>query len=165
MTIHQKLVELLAERPDALAEQVAREQGVTIQAVIHALPEAMRRFAPGSHFVDVMKDIGEWGDVTLIIHSDDGVMEFGGPVPVGEIGRGYYNVPGSKGFHGHLRHDRCAEIAFVERPFMGRDSASILFINLDGGVMFKIFVGRDENRALKAAQLERFRALATKLCV
>jgi putative heme utilization carrier protein HutX len=164
MTIHQKLAGLLAERPDALAEQIAKEHNVTVQAVIHALPEAMRRFAPGSHFIDVMKDIGEWGDVTLIVHSDDGILEFTGPIPAGEVGRGYYNVPGSKGFHGHLRHERCAEIAFVERPFMGRPSASILFINVDGGVMFKVFVGRDEKRALKEDQLERFRALADRLC-
>ena len=42
-----------------------------------------------------MKDIGSWGDVTLIVHTDDGIMEFAGPVPAGEVGRGYYNVPGS----------------------------------------------------------------------
>jgi putative heme iron utilization protein len=29
--------------------------------------------------------------------------------------------------------------------------------------MFKVFVGRDETRALKQDQLERFRALAGKL--
>ena len=101
-----------------------------------------------------MKDIGHWGDVTLIVHTDDGIMEFGGPVPAGEVARGYYNVPGSKGFHGHLRHERCAGIAFVERPFMGRLSASVLFFNVDGGIMFKVFVGRDEKRELKAEQLD-----------
>jgi putative heme iron utilization protein len=46
---------------------------------------------------------------------------------------------------------------------MGRPSASILFLNLDGGVMFKVFVGRDEGGALKADQLDKFRALAERL--
>ena len=46
---------------------------------------------------------------------------------------------------------------------MGRPSASILFFNIDGGIMFKVFVGRDENRELKADQLRKFRALAGKL--
>jgi putative heme utilization carrier protein HutX len=73
-------------------------------------------------------------------------------------------VPGSKGFHGHLRHERCAGLAFVERPFMGRLSVSILFFNVDGGIMFKIFVGRDDMRELKADQLAAFRALADRLC-
>jgi heme iron utilization protein len=68
-----------------------------------------------------------------------------------------------KGLHGHLRHERCAAIAFVERPFMGKSSAFIAFINVDGGIMFKVFVGRDEARALRADQLQRFQALADRI--
>jgi heme iron utilization protein len=154
---------VLAENPGAIVEEVAKEHRVTTRDVVTALPKAMRKFIAGSAFMDVMKDVGTWGDVTLIIHTDDGIFEFGGPVPAGEVGRGYYNVPGSKGFHGHLRHERCAGIAFVERPFMNKLSASILFFNVDGGIMFKIFVGRDEKRELKADQMDKFRALADRL--
>jgi putative heme utilization carrier protein HutX len=157
------LESVLAENPGAIVEEVAREHRVTTREVVKALPKAMRKFVTGSAFIEVMKDVGSWGDVTLIIHTDDGIMEFGGPVPAGEVGRGYYNVPGSKGFHGHLRHERCAGIAFVERPFMNKLSASILFFNIDGGIMFKIFVGRDEKRELKADQIEKFRGLADRL--
>jgi heme iron utilization protein len=157
------LESVLAENPGAIVEEVAKEHRVTTRDVVKALPKAMRKFVAGSAFIDVMKDVGSWGDVTLIIHTDDGIMEFGGPVPAGEVGRGYYNVPGSKGFHGHLRHERCAGIAFVERPFMNKLSASILFFNIDGGIMFKIFVGRDEKRELKADQMEKFRGLADRL--
>jgi putative heme utilization carrier protein HutX len=70
---------------------------------------------------------------------------------------------GRVGFHGHLRHGRCAGLAFVERPFMGRASAFVAFFNLDGGIMFKVFVGRDDKRELKADQLTAFRALAERL--
>lgn len=164
MSARQDLVRLLAEDPGAIVEEVAKAQNATAREVVEALPEQMRKFAPGSAFIDAMKDIGGWGDVTLIVHTDDGIMEFGGPVPAGEVGRGYYNVPGAKGFHGHLRHERCAGIAFVERPFFGRLSASALFLNTDGGIMFKVFVGRDEKRELKTDQLEKFRALANRLC-
>jgi putative heme utilization carrier protein HutX len=164
VSARQDLVRLLAEDPGAIVEEVAKAQNATAREVVEALPEQMRKFAPGSAFIDAMQDIGGWGDVTLIVHTDDGIMEFGGPVPAGEVGRGYYNVPGSKGFHGHLRHERCAGIAFVERPFFGRLSASVLFLNTDGGIMFKVFVGRDEKRELKTDQLEKFRALAGRLC-
>jgi putative heme utilization carrier protein HutX len=157
------LASVLAENPGAIVEEVAKEHRVTTRDVVKALPKTMRKFVAGGAFIDVMKDVGTWGDVTLIVHTDDGIMEFGGPVPAGEVARGYYNVPGSKGFHGHLRHERCAGIAFVERPFMGRLSASILFFNVDGGIMFKIFVGRDEKRELKADQLEAFRKLGERL--
>lgn len=164
MNAHPDLVKVLAADPGAIVEEVAKTHQVTPRAVVEAIPPEMRRFAPGSFFIDAMTDIGSWGDVTLIVHTDDGIMEFGGPVPAGEVARGYYNVPGSKGFHGHLRHERCAALAFLERPFMGRLSASILFFNVDGGIMFKIFVGRDEKRELKPDQMVKFRALADRLC-
>jgi putative heme utilization carrier protein HutX len=132
--------------------------------VVEALPDDMRRFAPGDAFVAAMQEIGAWGEVTLIVHTDDGIMEFTGAVPAGAISHGYYNVPGRSGFHGHLRHERCAGLAFLERPFMGRLSASLVFFNLDGGIMFEVFVGRDENRELKQDQLAKFRALGDRLC-
>lgn len=164
MPAQDNLASVLADDPGAIVEQVAKDYSVTTRTVVEALPQSMRKFAPGPAFIDAMKDIGQWGDVTLIVHTDDGIMEFGGPVPAGEVARGYYNVPGTKGFHGHLRHERCAGIAFVERPFMGRLSASVLFFNTDGGIMFKVFVGRDEKRELKTEQLAAFRALGQRLC-
>jgi putative heme iron utilization protein len=47
---------------------------------------------------------------------------------------------------------------------MGRASAFLAFLNLEGGIMFKVFVGRDENRDLKADQMAAFRMLADMLC-
>jgi heme iron utilization protein len=154
----------MAENPGAVFETVAKEHGVTPRAAVEALPVDLRRLAPGDAFVDVMGDIATWGDVTFIVHTDDGIMEFTGPIPAGQVGRGYFNLMGSTGFHGHLRHDRCAGLAFVERLFMGKLSAVIVFFNRDGGIMFKVFVGRDQNRELKADQLIAFRALADRVC-
>ena len=158
------LTATLAKDPGAVIEEVARTFRVTPRAVVEALPRDMRRFAGGGDFVTAMQDIGGWGDVTLIVHTEDGIMEFTGPVPAGAISHGYYNVPGRTGFHGHLRHQRCGGLAFLERPFMGRLSASVVFFNIDDGIMFKVFVGRDEKRELKADQLAKFRALADRLC-
>jgi len=158
------LRETLAAEPGVIIEKVAKDHGVTLRAVVDALPAEMRKFAPGEAFIDVMGEVAKWGDVTVIIHTEDGVMEFSGLVPEGKVGQGYYNLGGSKGFHGHLRHDRCAGVGFIERPFFGRPSASILFFNLEGGVMFKVFVGRDEQRNLKDDQLAAFRAIANKVC-
>jgi len=159
-----ELVRYLADNPGAVIEEAAKLHAVPPRDVVEALPAELRRFAPADAFVLVMHDIATWGDVTLIVHTDDGIMEFGGPIPRGEIGRGYFNLMGSHGFHGHLRHERCGGLAFLERPFMGKLSALIVFFNVDGGVMFKVFVGRDEKRELKADQLAKLRALADRLC-
>ena len=158
------LAPALAADPGALFEEVAKQYGVTLREVVEAMPAPMRRFSPGDAFVEAMTDIAAWGSVTLIVHSDDGIMEFTGPVQAGSVARGYYNIPGSTGFHGHLRHDRCAAIGFVERPFFGRPQASVLFFNTDGGIMFKVFVGRDDKRELLAQQLKAFHSLRDRLC-
>jgi putative heme utilization carrier protein HutX len=155
---------LMTTQPDTLFERAAQETGLTCRAAVEALPQAMRRIAPGEAFVAAMDDMTTWGDVTFLIHTDDGIFEISGPVPSGKIGGSYFNLSGPTALHGHLRYERCAAIAFVERPFMGRPSASALFINVDGGFMFKVFVGRDAARELKADQLVRFRELADRLC-
>ncbi|WP_371818067.1 heme utilization cystosolic carrier protein HutX [Bradyrhizobium sp. CCBAU 53421] len=152
----------MADNPGAVIEDVARERKVTPRAVLEALPASMVRIGAGE-FAAAMQDIAEWGEVTLIVHTDDAIFEFTGAIPKGEVGRGYFNLMQPKGLHGHLRHERCAAVAFVERPFMGKVSAFIAFINLDGGIMFKVFVGRDETRALRGDQLTRFHALADRI--
>lgn len=150
----------MAENPGAVVEDVARERHVTPRAVIEAMPETMVRIGPGSHFAAAMQDIAQWGEVTLIVHTDDAIFEFTGAIPAGEVGRGYFNLMQPKGLHGHLRYERCAAVAFVERPFMGKASAFVAFMNVDGGIMFKVFVGRDETRTLRGDQLKRFQSLA-----
>lgn len=154
----------LAADPGAVIETVAKDHDATAREVVEAMPDAMRRFAPAAAFIDIMSAVATWGEVTVIVHTDDGIMEFTGPIPPGEIGRGYYNLSGRTGFHGHLRHERCAGVAFMERPLFGRLSASINFFNGEGGIMFKIFVGRDAKRELLADQMAAFRALADRLC-
>ena len=159
------LAEKLAAEPGAVFETIAKDYGVSLREAVEALPASMRRFAPANAFVEIMNDVARWGDVTVIIHTDDGIMEFTGPVPDGKIVQGYHNLSSRTGFHGHLRHERCAGAAFVERPFFGRPSASILLFNVDGGIMLKIFVGRDDKRDLLVDQLAAFRALAARLCI
>lgn len=153
----------MTENPGAVIEDVARERKVTPRAVLEALPDTNVRLGPGNGFGAVMNDVAQWGEVTLIVHTDDAIFEFTGAIPAGEVGRGYFNLMQPKGLHGHLRHERCTAIAFVERPFMGKSSAFIAFVNVDGGIMFKVFVGRDESRALRGDQLQRFHALAGKI--
>jgi putative heme utilization carrier protein HutX len=153
----------LAENPGAVIEDVAQDRGVSPRAVIEALPSDMVKLREGGSFAEAMQDIAQWGEVTLIVHTADGIFEFTGSIPNGEIGRGYFNLIQPKGLHGHLRHERCAAIAFVERPFMGKLSAFVAFLSVKGDVMFKVFVGRDEAKVLRQDQLACFRALAERL--
>lgn len=153
----------LAENPGGVLKSTASQHGLSLQAVLELLPQEMWARVPGDLFVEVMQDLTEWGDVTVIAHTRDIILEVEGPVPPGKLGHGFYNLHGDSPIGGHLRADNCKAIVFLRRPFMGKESVSIQFFNAEGGSMFKVFVGRDENRALKPEQVERFEALKARL--
>lgn len=153
------LVERLAANADGILEQIARDYGVSTLDVVRALPEAHRSLIDGARFADVMKAIEEWGPILFIVHTRHIVLECEGPLPQGSFGRGYYNIHGDSPIGGHIRAESCKAIAFVSRPFMGRESRSVQFFSEDGEAMFKIFVRRDEARNLIAEQVERFDTL------
>ncbi len=157
----ERIRQAIAEKPDGILESLAGEYGVSIQAVIECVPVGTTRI-DGAYFVDVLSDIAGWGDITFICHSKDAIVEFCGPLPQGRIGHGMYNLQGGKtGLSGHLRPENCKAIFFVRRPFMGVDTMSIQFFNAEGETIFKVYVGRDEQRKLKADQIERFTRLET----
>jgi putative heme utilization carrier protein HutX len=154
-----RLRERLAANPGAVIVTMAAEEGISARAVIEALPEAMRHFGDGGFFADAIKAISRWGDVTLVVYTADGPVEVTGPVPEEKIARGTFNLSSRIGPHDHIRPERCGGIAFVERPFIGAPSAFVAFLDVDGGIMFEVFVGRDAAGALRTEQLAAFRAL------
>jgi len=157
------LREELARNPGVILETLAEKHGVPLRTVVDCLPDAMRVEVPGHHFIAILDEVKDWGPVTVIVHTADGVFEFAGSLPPGSTGRGYFNLESGAGFGGHLRPDRCTSIVFLRRPFMGRQTASIQLFGPEGGSMFKIFLGRDERGELRTDQLERFAALERRL--
>lgn len=106
-----------------------------------------------------MQALTAWGEVLLIVHTADIVLECAGKIPPGSFSRGYYNIHGDSPIGGHFKADNCRHIAFISRPFMGRPSRSLQFFNAAGDAMFKVFVRRDEKRELLGEQVERFDSL------
>jgi hypothetical protein len=149
----------LNEQPDGVLDDVARRHAVPLRVVLDLLPGPAARSASGARFADIWSDLVDWGAVTFIVHTEDGVFETKAPLPPGSEARGYFNIHGESPLGGHLRIARCAAIYFVDRPFFGRRSCSLQFINIEGGAMFKVFVGRDEKRELLVGQLGRFERL------
>ncbi len=154
------LCERFHKSTDGILEQLAAQHGLSLKQVITCLPAENVRHIEGKHFVPVMKQLTEWGNMTLIVHTNDIIMEFKGEIPEGAVGRGFYNLVGGEHLSGHLRHQNCADIFLVERQFMNRDTAAVMFMNNEGGCMFKVFLGRDAQGQLDAEQLPRFRELS-----
>ena len=145
-------------------ESLAEESQLTPREIVESLPAAMRRIAPPSAFVKVMNSIATWGDVAVQLQSPDGAVEFTGTLPVGKLSHGYYYWVGDGPIRGRLRHDRCGGIAFVERPHMGQATASVFFFNVEGGLMLKIRLPRDQSKGPQDEQLKAMRALAKRVC-
>jgi putative heme utilization carrier protein HutX len=153
----------LARSQDGVLEAIAAEHGASTRAVADCLPDHCRTAVDGSAFEAVMADLSEWGEVTLLVHTKDVVLECRGEVPRGRVARGFYNLDGHAAIGGHLRHGNCVAIHFIKRPFMKMDTRAILFFNGEGETMFKVYVGRDADRRLRPDQVARFDALRARL--
>jgi putative heme utilization carrier protein HutX len=162
-TRRQPLAARLAENPDGILEQIAREYGVSTLEVARNLPAENCTIVAGDRFADVMQDVTGWGEILFIVHTPDIVLECKGKLPPGSHGRGYFNLHGDSPIGGHIREGSCSAICFVSRPFMGRPSCSIQVFNDSGEAVFKIFVARDEARELIGEQVEKFNALRERL--
>ncbi len=161
--VREKIDSILKDTPGAVLEQVAMKSEATAAEVVHCLPSDQVVHFPAERFESIMAGVSELGRITFIVHTEDIVMECKGEVPEGSFGRGYFNIHGDSPLSGHIKAERCKDIFFISRPLMGRESHSIQFYNVDGGCMYKIYLGRDEKRELIPEQVERFKALVEKL--
>ncbi|MGN6883435.1 heme anaerobic degradation radical SAM methyltransferase ChuW/HutW [Neisseria sp. P0019.S003] len=153
----------LEKNPGQVLEMLAAQNQCSFEDVIRCLPEENVRQTEGSRIVEILQAIAAWNEsVTFIAHTPDAIVEVSGKLPNGKVGRGFYNFDHPEtdgGVHGHIYYENCASIYLLERPFMGKATCSLNFINRNGGAMFKIFVGRDEVGELKQHQIEAMRKL------
>ena len=153
----------LEKNPGQVLEMLAAQNQCSFEDVIRCLPEENVHQTEGSRIVEILQAIAAWDEsVTFIAHTPDAIVEVSGKLPNGKVGRGFYNFDHPEtdgGVHGHIYYENCASIYLLERPFMGKATCSLNFINRNGGAMFKIFVGRDEAGELKQHQIEAMRKL------
>lgn len=154
-----RLAAALAAKPDGIVEAIARDVGVSPRDVLAALPSGEVVLLAADRFGEVWTALGTWREVLFIVHTDTVVLEVKGTLPTGSEGHGWFNVHGDSPIGGHIRKEACAAIALVDRPFHGRRSCSVWFLDGNGEAMFKVFVPRDAARALDPDALARFEAL------
>lgn len=152
----------IADNPTGALEDIAAKAGVTPLAVLEALPEGEVVTVPGSQFEEVMADITGWGEITFIVNTPNIIFEVRAPLGAGKIGHGMFNLH-DKAIGGHIHYQKCANIAFVRRKFFNTDTASVQFYAHDGSCMFKVYLGRNEDRALKPEQIAAMDALQARL--
>ncbi|MGL6002691.1 MAG: heme utilization cystosolic carrier protein HutX [Plesiomonas sp.] len=170
-TLEQSMIKQqdLATQIAALSEQelgastqaLANQFSVSEQQLVAALPAAMSTWIPAEHAQTLLESLTEWGALTTIIESEGSIFEFKGAFPAGKPAHGYFNLytKSAEGLHGHLKLDQVAHIALLEKPFMGKESYSLLFFAQSGRCIFKVYLGRDSKRQLFPEQISRFNQL------
>jgi heme iron utilization protein len=159
----ERAIAALAEKPDGVIEQIAAKAEVTPAEVLSVLPEGAAVLVPAQQWERIWTDLSSWGEILMIVHTEDIVLEVEGRLPDGSEGHGWFNIHGDSPIGGHIRKERCVSIAFVDRGFHGRRSCSVWFMNADGKAMFKVFVRRDIERNLLDEQVTRFETLRAAL--
>ncbi|MGL6148189.1 MAG: heme utilization cystosolic carrier protein HutX [Plesiomonas sp.] len=170
-TLEQSMIKQqdLATQIAALSEQelgastqaLASQFSVSEQQLVAALPAAMSTWIPAERAQTLLESLTEWGTLTTIIESEGSIFEFKGAFPAGKPAHGYFNLytKSAEGLHGHLKLDQVAHIALLEKPFMGKESYSLLFFAQSGRCIFKVYLGRDSKRQLFPEQISRFNQL------
>ena len=152
----------MAETPHGALEDIARKTGPTPLVVLDALPEGEVASFPGALLPEVMEDIIAWGEITFIVNTATVILEVKAPLGHGKIGNGMFNLH-DKAIGGHIHYEQCDRIDFVRRKLFGMETRSVQFCAKDGGCMFKIYLGRDESRALKPGQIAAMDVLEARL--
>lgn len=112
---------------------------------------------PGQQAQPLLEQLAEWGPMTTIVIHGGSVFEFSGPFPKGSQAEGFYNLHSDgNGFHGHLNLQKIEHIRFQTKPHRGRESYAFVFEDANNEVIFKVFLGRDEQGELLTSQRDRF---------
>jgi putative heme iron utilization protein len=138
----------LKERLDGVLDDVARRHDVSLRVVLDLLPAVSAKSAPGAPRSGATSSV--WGPVTSIV-----TPRMGSSI----LRRAAISTSVARVRSVATSALRDARRSFCRPSIFGRRSCSLQFINLDGGAMFKVFVGRDEKRERLADHLARFERL------
>ena len=160
MTLAQQVQDILTENPAILPAEIANQLNASELDVIQAMPADMVTLIDASHYLDVLRDIKTWGELTLVIDVDGSIFEMVGHFPKGGEKFGYYNLSDRRTpLKGHLKVDNVAVIALVSKPFHGVETRSVQFLSKQGRMLFKVYLRRDKEKNILPEQLEKFEAL------
>lgn len=159
-SLQQQVADLLAQNPNIITLEIAEKLQRPEGEILCALPAQFVRLFPAERAEEILQTISHWGVFTTIIEKEGSIFEIKDRFPNGIIGRGYYNLnmkDEEGALHGHLKLDTIEQIAFVSLPFRGKESYNIAFIAKNGQTIFKVYLGRDEQRQLFPQQVQSFK--------
>jgi len=151
------------ENPSVMPRSLAEELGVSEAEVIRSLPEDMRVEAPAEHFEAIWEEMRGWEKVTFIAVNPGIIVEVPCRLPKGRFGHGMFNLMDQDSpLGGHVLAHKVAQVWLVSKPFFGLESHSVQFFDAEGGILFSVYVGRDEARRVLDSVRAGFNALRAR---
>ncbi len=160
-SLQEKVATLVEGKKIHTLGHIAQECGVSELEIAQAMPEGMCTVAKLQDFSELWAELATWPVATFIMTHAGNVIEIKGQLPKGKLGHGYFNLGHGLPLSGHLYPESIDSIGFLSLPFMGLESLSVQFFDAQGGVVFGIYVGR-ENRVLIPEAKDSFLALREK---
>lgn len=158
--IESQVQTILTENPALLLAEVAQKLQISEVDVIKSMHTDMVTLINATHYLDVLRELKTWGEMTIVLDIDGSIFEMVSHFPKGGEKFGYYNLSDSRTpLKGHLKLDNVDSIALVSKPFHGVDTKSVQFLGLSGRVLFKVYLRRDKDKQFLTDQLRKFEAL------
>ncbi|WP_373779049.1 heme utilization cystosolic carrier protein HutX [Glaesserella sp.] len=160
-TLKQLVADNIKQNPNEMTLEIASRLQQPEGTILMALPDEFVKLFPATRAEEILTEISQWGRFTTIIEKEGCIFEIKDRFPSGIIGHGYYNLnmkDQEGALHGHLKLDNIAHIAFISQPFHSKESYNIAFIAHNGQTIFKVYLGRDDQRQLFPEQVEKFNA-------
>lgn len=162
--LEKSIQEILVNKPEISTIEIAKELDVSEYQVLQNIDEDIAKAVDAEHFDKVIEDISTWGKILMIKITPSFVIEIKDHMPTGTYGHGYYNFNSeNSSISGHLKASDIDKIIFVSKTHRGMLSHSVVFYDCKGEHIFKVFVTRDEKRALLEDQVKMFMALKNSL--
>ena len=157
-----KIESVLNAKFPATLKTVAEALGTTELEAAQKMPPEIVSFFKGdikTQFAELWESLATWQKVTLFIVHDGHIFEIQAPLTAGKEGHGYYNVLDHNAtIGGHLSPSALKTLAFLQMPFMGRESLSLQFFNDADQVSFSIYVGRENHQLIPSVKDAFFKA-------
>lgn len=153
----QKVQSALTGSPTSSSASIAGDTGISEAAVTDALPADTRTPISMGEFERLWQELTEWEDALVIVLSSGSVFELAGPLPKGDIGRGYFNFDSPEStYGGHLKVDRLAAIYLLSSKGHNGETHQVAFYDHNGRRVFSVYVPRDEDGNLQTQPHNRF---------
>lgn len=159
-----KIESVLNAKFPATLKTVAQMLGTTELEAAQKMPPEMVAFLKGdikTQFAELWQELATWQKVTLFIVCDGHIFEIQAPLTIGKESHGFYNILDHNAtIGGHLLPSALKTLAFLQMPFMGRESLSLQFFNEKDEVSFSIYVGRENHQLIESVKEAFFKAKA-----